>query len=89
MLGGALERKKLALLDEMKVLIGHSGRFGDLFINVPMLDYLKKMHPEASFYMPIALKFFDIFPAFLNQQNFTPFLVNGYADFPTKMLLSA
>lgn len=66
-----------------RILIGHPGLRGDLAINIPAIEYLKRTYPDAQIDMPIHKRFADMLPLFVNQPSFNPVILDGYDDFPT------
>lgn len=67
----------------MNLLIGHPGLRGDLFLNLPLIDWLKGQDPSLHIDMPIYKAYADCAPLFLNQGllNATVIL-DSYDDFP-------
>lgn len=66
----------------MRLLLGHHGLRGDLAINLPAIEWLRK-RTHGDIDMPIHRSFADMVPLFTNQPSFNPVLTDGYNDFPT------
>jgi ADP-heptose:LPS heptosyltransferase len=68
-----------------KILATHHGLRGDLAINVPAIERLKKKYPNILIDMPIHKQFADMSPLFLNHSAInSAFITDDYEKFPNE-----
>lgn len=69
-----------------RVLFGHAGQRGDLFMNLPSIKLLWFLNPEVSFYLPIHKQYQDMIPLFLHLPYLDGiFITDEYENFPNKL----
>lgn len=52
-----------------RIIFGHWGQFGDLFMNEPFARHLKKVYPDYNLYMAIYKKYVGAAPLFFNHNT--------------------
>lgn len=67
-----------------KILYGHPGLIGDLFLNLPSIKYLNKTF-DYQIDMPVHKKYMDVIPLFYNLDYLDgTIILDGYDNFPTE-----
>ena len=67
-----------------KILYGHPGLIGDLFLNLPSIKYLNKTF-GYDIDMPVHKKYLDVIPLLYNLDYLNSTIVlDGYDNFPSE-----
>lgn len=70
----------------MRVLLGHHGLRGDIVLNLPAIQYLRKLNPDWVIDVPIHRQYADMAPLLFNHPDVNGvFITDDYEHFPSTL----